>query len=794
LPAVDNSNTFAAEFLNHHVMLRYVFALFILVVPAQLFAQQPVQTIRGTVIDDSSNKPLAFVSVGLLGTTFGTSTDSAGNFTIRNVPVGRFDIGVSSIGYEPVIMREVQVTSGREVFLNVSMKESVMALDEIVVRPRINKTLPLNTAATVSAKMLSVEEAGRFAGGFDDPARLVSSFAGVSSNVGNNAIVVRGNNPQSLQWKLEGVEISNPNHFADMSAFGGGALTALSVQLLANSDFFSGAMPAEYGNALSGVFDIFMRNGNNQKHEHTFQVGAIGIDVASEGPFSKNSKSSYIFNYRYSTMGLLTPILPENAAGTTYQDLSFKLNFPTRKAGTFSVWGMGLIDFSDAEAKNSINEWQYDYDRENQEVSQFMGAAGISHRIFLNDDQYLKTTLAATANGIDMTTGRLDSSLMNHAHNVVNNKYYSFVLSSYLNTKFSAKHTNRSGITLTNLNYELLYKNAAITGTPLQTLVDGHGNSTLASAYSNSTLNFNEKISANVGLTAQWFMLNDAFSVEPRAGIRYRFAPAQTLSLAYGLHSRLERLNYYFIRDDRNQKVNENLGFTKAHHVVLGYDINTSEFTRLKIETYYQHLFDIPVMDGGSFSLVNQQNDWFFDGQLYNKGTGRNYGLDITFEKYFSQGYYYMATASLFDSQYKGADNVWRNTRYNRNFSINFLFGKEWLLGKNKNRILGLNARMNYQGGDRYSPVNTDLSTARQDVVFDESKAFSRQFSPAFVTHFTASYKLNKKKTAHEFAFKVINLTQFKEYLGFRYNLQTQTVDIEREATFVPNISYKIEV
>ena len=773
--------------------LRYISGLCLLLVSVQLFAQQPVQTIRGTIIDDASNEPLAYVSVELQGTMLGAVTDDAGNFTIKNVPVGRCNIMVSFVGYEPVVLKEIQVTSGREVFLNIALKESVVVLGEVVVTPKVNKEQPINPMATVSAVMLSVEEASRYAGGFDDPARLVSAFAGVSSNVGNNAIVVRGNNPQSLQWKLEGIEISNPNHFADMAAFGGGGLTALSVQLLANSDFFSGAMPAEYSNALSGVFDVFMRNGNNQKHEHTFQIGVIGIDAASEGPFKKNSRSSYIFNYRYSTMGLLVPILPENATGTTYQDLSFKLNFPTKKAGTFTVWGMGLIDFSDAKAKSDINEWKYDVDRENQDVSQFMGAAGITHKIFLNNDQYLKTTLAATANGIDMNTERVDNNFVNHAHNVVNNKYYNFVLSSLLNTKFSARHTNRTGFVFTNMYYDLLLKNATITGMPLQTLVSENDNSTLAAAYSNSTVNLNEKITANLGLTAQWFMLNNAFSLEPRVGVKYRFAPRQVLSLAYGLHSRLERLNYYFIRDNSNQKINENLGFTKAHHLVLGYDISISEFIHLKIETYYQHLFDVPVMEAGAFSLINQQNDWFFSEKLCNTGTGRNYGLDITFEKYLSRGYYYMATASVFNSQYKGADNVWRDTRYNRNYAFNLLIGKEWLLGKYKNKILSLNVRMNYQGGDRYSPVNAALSIVNQDVVFDERKAYSQQFSPAFVTHFTASYKINKAKTAHEFALKLINLTQYEEYLGFRYNLQNQVVEFEREATFIPNISYKIE-
>ena len=774
-------------------MVRNASVFILLLLSVQLFAQQPTQTIRGTVVDEASNMPLAYSTVGLQNTSIGTTTDSLGNFTLKDVPIGRYDLVVSFMGYEPVIIREIQLTSAKEVFLNITMKEKAITLEEIIIRPKVNKEQPLNSMATVSTKMLSVEEAQRYAGGFDDPARLVSAFAGVSSNVGNNAIVVRGNSPQSLQWKLEGIEIPNPNHFADLGAFGGGGLTALSTHLLANSDFFSGAMPAEYSNALSGVFDIFMRNGNNQKHEHTFQLGAIGIDVASEGPFKKEKSSSYIFNYRYSTLGLLAPILPENAAGTTYQDLSFKLNFPTEKAGTFSIWGMGLLDSSDAKAKENISEWKYDSDRENQDAKQYMGTAGISHRIFLNDKQYLKSTLAVTANGIDMYTKIVDSSFNVFPKNQIRNNLYNLVLTSFLNTKFNARHTNKSGFVITNMNYNMLLKDVATGSTSLQTLVDESGNSTLVSGYSNSMMHINDKISLNVGVNGQLFPLNDSYSIEPRAGVKYRFAPTQTLSLAYGLHSRLERLNYYFIKDNLDQYINKDLGFTRAHHLVLGYDISTSEFTHLKVEAYYQHLFDVPVMDGTSFSLINQQNDWFFDGKLNNEGKGRNYGLDITFEKYLSEGYYYLATASLFNSQYQGGDNVWRDTRYNRNFAVNFLIGKEWMLGKHKQNILGLNARVSYQGGDHYSPINTTLSVANQEVIFDETKAFSQQYSPAFTSHFTASYKLNKKNIAHEFALKIINLTQYKEHLGFRYNYQTQTVDTEREAVFIPNVSYKIE-
>lgn len=774
-------------------IVRRLSNVFLLMLSVQLFAQQPTQIIRGIVMDEGSNMPLAYASVELQNTSIGTLTDSLGHFTLKDIAIGRYDLIVSLFGYEPIVIKEIQITSAKEVFLNITMVENATALNEIVIRPKVNKEQPINSMATLSARMLSVEEAKRYAGGFDDPARLVSAFAGVSSNVGNNAIVVRGNSPQSLQWKLEGVEISNPNHFADLGAFGGGGITALSTQVLANSDFFSGAMPAEYSNALSGVFDIFMRNGNNQKHEHTFQLGAIGIDVASEGPFKKGKRASYIFNYRYSTLGLLAPILPDNAAGTTYQDLSFKLNFPTKKAGTFSIWGLGLLDRSDAKAKDKISEWKYDLDRENQDAKQFMGSSGISHRILLNDKQFLKSTFAVTTNGIDMYTNRLDSSLLVLPKNVINNSFYNLVLTSALNTKFSAKHANKSGFVITNMHYNMLLEDVTTETSNLKTLVDESGNSSLISAYSNSMLHINDKISLNVGVNGQWFTYNNAWSIEPRAGIKYKFAPTQTLSFAYGLHSRLERLNYYFIKDRFNQYINKDLGFTRAHHLVLGYGINTSEYTHLKVETYFQHLFDVPVMEGNSFSLINQHNDWFFDGKLLNTGRGRNYGMDITFEKYLSKGYYYLVTASIFNSEYKGDDQVWRDTRYNRNFAFNFLAGKEWLIGKNKNKIVSVNGRVSYQGGDHYSPINTSASIANQSVVFDETNAFSQQYPFGFTSHFTASYKLNKNKIAHEFALKIINLTQYKEYLGFQYNYQTQTVDTEREAIFIPNISYKIE-
>ena len=779
--------------MKNETMQRVILVVYILCIATTLSAQQLTQTIRGSIVDASSSAPVPYATVRLKNTKVGVVSDRNGNFLLTNIPVGRHTLTVTSLGYEPVLQNEVPVTSVREVVLTIRMKQSATTLDAITVLPQINKAQALNSMSSASSRMLSVEEAQKYAGGFDDPARLVSAFAGVSSNVANNAIIVRGNNPQYLQWKIEGIEVSNPNHFANLSSFGGGGLTALSTQVLDNSDFFSGAMPAEYNNALSGVFDIFMRTGNSQKNENTFQLGAIGIDVASEGSISRENNSSFLFNYRYSTLGLLAPLLPENAAGTTYQDLSFKVNFPTRHIGTFSLWGMGLLDHSDAQAKSNISEWQYDEDRENEDVKQYMGILGLTHISFLDDEQFLKTTLAVTGNGIDMKSEKLDSTFNSFPDNSVNNNFFNYVLSSYLKTKFNAYHSNKTGVVVTNMHYSMLLETASPLTAVQESVVDTKGNSTLLAAYTESQFNLFGSTTINAGLNVQWFTLGNDISLEPRIGVVYQLSSSQKMSLAYGKHSRLERLNYYFITDSVGGTNNNSLGFSKAQHVVLGYDISTSEFTHLSVETYWQYLYNIPVVAGSSFSLINQQNDWFLDDIMQPNGKGLNYGIDVTFEKYLSDGYYYLTSISIFESQYKGGDNQWRSSRYNRNYAVNALFGKEWTLGKEMNHVLGLNVRISFQGGNHHSPIDNFASLANKKVVYDETNAFTLQYDPSFTSFFTATYRINGKSVSHELALKVINLTQYKENLGYRYNYQAHTVDVNREATFIPNLSYKIE-
>ena len=758
------------------------------------FAQErPVQTLRGVVNDRASGHPIPYATVRLTDMPdLGAVCDSLGRFTLPKVPVGRHSVESSFMGYEPAILREILVTSAKEVYLEIAMRENVNELNEVVVRAN-NRDEAMNKMAVAGARMLSVEEASRYAGGFDDPARLVASFAGVAPSVSNNGISIHGNAPHLLQWRLEDVEIPNPNHFADIATLGGGILSSLSAQVLGNSDFFTGAFPAEYGNAVSGVFDMKLRNGNNQKNENTFQVGIMGIDFASEGPLSKKHKASYIFNYRYSTTGLLNVDL---GGKMDYQDLNFKLNFPTRSAGTFSVWGTALIDKFKSSFDRNPGKWDYLEDAAQAHSTQYMAAGGITHRYFFDENTLLKTTLAGTYSDQEAFQLNFDRELNSSPFLDQYSRSTNLILTSSLNRKISNRFTNKTGFTYTQMFYNMDLKLAPFIDQPLELISKGDGNTSLLSAYNSSSWGMSDQLSLNFGLYGQLLTLNNRWTLEPRAGLKYQANAKTSFALAYGMYSRMEKLDVYFVKTQStgDESVNKNLDFTKAHHLMLSFAYKMLNNMSLRVKPYVQFLYDVPVMRDSSFSVLNR-DEFFVENTLVNKGCGRNIGVDIIWERALSKGLYYMVTASLFDSRYRGGDGVWHNTRFNRKYVLNGLIGKEWMLGRNKQNILSVNLKMTLQGGERYAPIDVEATMAHPDkeVQYDETRAYSIQRSPMLIGNYTVSYRIDKRRVSHEFAIKGINFTGAKEYIQHLYNIKTEKIEASEQKTELTNISYKIE-
>lgn len=761
---------------------------------AQGRAQKLTQTIRGRIVDADSRLKIADASLLVLETNPAiiASSDSEGNFKLTDVPVGRQNLKISMSGYEDKLIPNLLIVAGKETVLEVELRESFTGLKDVVVRSHADKSRVANEMSLVSARSFSVEETKRYAGAINDPARMVASYAGVNSDgSGNNDIIVRGNNPRNIQWRLEGVEIPNPNHFAS-EGLTGGPINALNSQMLANSEFYTGAFTPQYGNALAGIFDMKLRTGNNEKREYSFSAGVLGTDLTAEGPFKKGKKSSYLINYRYSTLGFLDQLKIVNFNGVPkYQDGSFKLFLPTGKFGNFTVFGLGgrstmkLKYFDEADEDKMI-------ERLNQTSK--IAVAGVSQYLPINDRIYLRTTLSFSNNG-SMGKGErpLDSVNFKEYYRAdLNNNIVR--TASTLNLKANTRNQLQAGFIYSRyyFNFRSNYFDE-----PSETYITDQNNKRnagLLQGFVSWRWRVSPQITLVNGLHVQKTSLNNQISVEPRSALRYELAKGQAFTAGFGMHSKMDALPNYFAVVNNNTP-NERLSLMKASHYVLGYENKLSKHLFLKLEAYYQYLYHIPidVNPFSTYSLLNQ-DELFTSHALENKGKGKNKGVELTLERYFANNYYFMVTGSLFDSRYVAGDGVWRNTRYNGNFTSNFLFGKEFLLRSKsgRNRVLGINTRTAYLGGRRLLPIDLAASQAAGKAVYIESGAFERKNDNVFYINLGIVYRMDRARSSHEIKLDVQNITGNAANIDYYYNNTTKKINTIKQLSTLPVLSYTV--
>lgn len=783
-----------------------IFLAFVLFCSANLFAQDFVQNIKGKIIDKESGSELPGVIVRLKGDTsnkFSCVSDFEGNYKITAIKVGRRTFIFQLTGYKPFVASDIVLVSGKEMVMNVEMESSVQEMEEVVVKAQDKGSY--NEMSAVSTKLFSIEETDRYAGSRGDPARMASNFAGVSgTNDARNDIVIRGNSPSGLLWRLEEIDIPNPNHFAVAGSMGG-PVSIINNKYLANSEFFTGAFPSQYANAMGGVFDLKMRNGNNEKHERTFQLGILGTELMLEGPISKKSGSSYMVNYRYSTMDLFSylNIKIGTSAVPQYQDAAFRFNFPTKKAGTFSISGIGglsKINIVLSKVKTHPKELYGDQNRD-QYFRTNMGVIMANHVISLNDKTMMKTSIAHSIS--DAST---DHYIILRDKNYVPNDTlphilnYQFIdqkttLTTYIRRKINNRNSFKTGVFINRImvNHWDSVKIVSVTDTLASSIQKtSWKNRTqakeaffLIQPYFHFTHKFTDGLSLNLGLTGQWLSMNNSWSIEPRLGFKWTIKNKHQLSLGYGLHSQMQPNYIYFaytdtiIRDGKhygnNGKVqeNRNLDFSKAHHVVLGYDYFISQYMRFKLELYYQYLWDIPVYQvPSSVSLLNRGTTFTRFFPVYgmeNKGKGYNYGLELTLERSFYKHFFVLFSGSLFNSRYTASNGIEYNTDYNGRYITNLLGGVEFDLGKKKRHNLSFGPKITYGGGRLYSPVNRTASDRIMDVVPQDSLVNTLQFDDYFRLDLRIAYKINFKKVSTELAIDLVNITNQKNVLALTY-------------------------
>jgi hypothetical protein len=778
-------------------ILKKSFVLVFIFAANWLHAQSLTQTLRGKIVDQVTQTPLPGATVMVLNTDplVGTTTDVEGEFKILKLPVGTYTIRVSFIGYKDFILPNVIVNSGKEVVLNIPIEEDIVQMDEIVVTAT-EKDRTINDMVLISGRTFSVEETRKFAAAVNDPARMAASFSGVvSTDDGNNNISIRGNSPNGLLWRMEGIDIPNPNHFVNPGTSGGG-ISILSSQLLTNSDFLTGAFTAEYGNALSGVFDLSLRKGNNEKREFTLQAGFLGTDFAAEGPIAKNYKGSYLINYRYSTLSLLAQLgVPLGDFATNFQDLSLNIHLPINSKNSISVFGFGGLSDQHKDAVQDSLKWESEYDRYSDRYFSNTGAIGIKHAYMINANNFLQTTILASGNAMGDKMYKLDDEYQNRFWYYEKFSNSKITVSSVLNTKLSARYSVRSGVYLNQLYYNLEQSEFNEDTEQHDTSINAKGNTQSIQLFSQLNIKASERFTVNAGLHYLQLLLNNSRSLEPRVSASYALNERNSINFGYGLHSQVQPLGSYFAEYQENDQVmlpNKNLGLSKAHHFVVGYDRSLNPYLRMKVETYYQHLFNIPVKSGEneSYSIINQQ--WSFQTDpLINEGLGKNYGAEFTLEQFTHNNLYFLLTTSVYNSLYKTQENTWRNTRYNGNANMTFTAGKEFNL--KKDRVLGLNVRSLYSGGLRTTPVDLEQSLLKGETVYQEDKAFEEQNPAYFRTDIRISLKRNKPKSTHTLALDIQNVTNRKNIYGSYFEPLTGKITTAYQTPLIPVLSYKIE-
>lgn len=793
--------------MNPNTAKRIFTALLGIFISINTFAQDATQTIKGTITDKQSKEMLIGATVSVMNVTpaLGGSADVNGKYKIENVPVGRYDLKVNYTGYKEIIISNVQVNAGKEVVMDIEMEENLNELAEAVVNGT-KKNETNNELITVSGRSFSMDEVNRYAGGRSDPSRLASNFAGVSSpDDSRNDIVIRGNSPTGVLWRIDGLNIPNPNHFSTIGATGG-PVSAINTNLLKNSDFFTSAFPSEYGNANAGVFDLGFRVGNADKREHTIQFGAFtGLEAMTEGPLNKKTGSSYLIAYRYSFTGFAQAMgIPIGTTATPfYQDLSFKINGGETKAGRFTLFGLGgksKIDFF--HDKIDSTDLFADPTRDRFFTSD-IGLAGLKHFIRVGEKSYFSTVLGATYAGSDYyedTLGTINSELVRTLENKVTQLRYS------INTSFNSKINSRLFIKIGAIeeliSLNLFYKSRITTG-PWVQIWDYNDHTSLVQAYAHAKYSFSERLILNIGVHSQLLTLNNSFAVEPRGGLKFLVNEKNSISFGYGMHSQMQPTDVYFVRtlnaDGSYDQSNKDLGFTTSQHFVLGYDVLPFPDWRVKAEVYYQLLNNVPVtIAPGSFSMLNTGADFSPEeqGYLTNDGTGTNYGVELTIEKFFSKGYYALLTGSLYESKYKGSDGVERNTAFNGKFVYNILLGKEFKVGKEKRNSFTIDVKMTQAGGRYFTPVDLVASqAAHEQVLMGSAYAFTERNPDFFRLDVKSGFTLNSKsrKLSQSLFFDIQNITNNKNVFAQRYNPVSGTINTAYQIGLFPNFVYKVQ-
>lgn len=813
--------------ITMHRLLTF-FAVWLLA-HAAVFAgdEVPTQTIKGRVLDIASHKPIAAAKLTVIaeGKRISALSDAQGNYRLERVPVGRQAVNCIADGYDPYISPSIILTSAKEFELNIELEEMFGGMldptqavkgpdktfkehekaadagkDEkpyetatVEILATRSKDKPVNEFSLIGARSFTTEQVQRYPNTFNDPGRMAMAYPGVEQLASDAAdILVRGNSPMGVSWRLEGVEIFAPNHFSRPGTSGGG-ISIFSLSLLGTSDFVMGGFAPEYGNTTAGVFDMHFREGNKNQQEYTFRAGIIGLDLATEGPI-RRGKSSYLANYRYSTLGILDRAgfhLTDPNTRNEFQDLSYNVVTDIGKKGKLTFFGLGGYSHSWNPREGEPAKWTTRGDRMASNSQTFAATMGASYTHTLDDKSYVYVVLSGTGSLNHDTEDTVNTALQ--PYETLTEIYQTIRYTAYAayNRKISTRLTLKTGLYGNLLMYNYVRNFWDFNNLVRQYQFDSKGATQSWQPYAQMHFRANGKLTFVGGFNVQHLALNKTTEFDPRLSAEYKLTLRQTVSLSVGKYSQMLPLGDYFyrLRDAANRPYypNMSLEMLKSIQGGLAYSMVFPGDFRVRAESYYQYYYRVPVntKPNDTYTLLNRRWNYTRD-VLENSGTWTNKGVELTVDKFFSKTYFFLAGVSLFNSTYTNREGKVFEGNFNRRYSFKFMANKEIPLG---NAAIELGLRSIYAGGFPDTPFSVD---AQGNVQRDYFNDYNATHLPAFWridTRFALRWSLDKAD--HVIALDIQNVTNHQNAMQITdFDAVNRKQLYYRNSGFAPILSY----
>lgn len=760
-----------------------ILALGALLLPYAMHGQENSTDLSGILEEATSGDPVPFAHIVLSKDEdqFLTTSDTSGYFQFLEVPFGIYSLTVSYLGYQTVTIRELAVEHQNLPPLHIRLEPSSLQIEEVVVQA----SQPVSPAARLSGGYtLTQEQVRRFPATFYDPARLATVYPGILNvNDQANNLAIRGNSPNQMNFYIQGAEIVNSNHLAnagtstDRTTLSGGSVNLFSAQLLENTEIYTGVIPVNLLQATSGAMNYDLKRGSRSEFHFTGQAGLNGIDVAVEGPMGE--RWSYIANYRYSTVGLLSQLGVDFSDETIlYQDLSLQASFHQNERITWQFFAMGGDNSNTFEAKADSLRAEYK-DLFDINFKSQIGIAGANVEVDLSDRLQWNTTFAASTRWDEREQSPAEATLPYSDDYLELTKY---ALHSQFNHRINDAWQFLYGLNATFWKGGLEYEDESLSELRVEHSVDG---ALIRPYFEGEWKKDFWRLSG--GAAVSHTTLSGETYFQPKVSLMRHLPQMQKVALSTGIQHKLQPYQILL-----SSAANSKLPMIQSWKSTLAYEKNFDR-SLIRATLFYETLDDVATAPAG-FSALNILEE-YPPTHLTPNGKGRNYGMELAYQRYFHRGLFLLISGTLFDARFQNPDTDWLNSHYNNQYMFNTTVGKEFDFStKEKQRVLGLNFQLVYTGGFWETPIDVAASRIAQHTVRTSGNLFSEQLPDVLKTYFRVYYKINHSKRYSLIGLDLSNVLN-RDNVSYRYfDPFLDEVVHKHQLGLIPMLSYVIRI